>query len=111
MRFQAYVIPILVALAMAANIPNIGLAQDTQPAQAPSQTGVQAPQPKGGVATVIGVDQPDNCLRIRSGPGNQYDVIGCADMGDQSEHYRRLDIKRLGPTSRQWMGLRTGDPD
>jgi hypothetical protein len=45
----------------------------------------QAPQPKGGVATVVGVDQPDNCLRIRSGPGNQYDVIGCANMGDKLE--------------------------
>ena len=111
MRFQTYVIPILIALAMAVNIPNIGLAQDTQPAQAPSQTGVQAPQPKGGVATVIGVDQPDNCLRIRSGPGNQYRRDRMRQYGRPLEHYRRLDIKRLGPTSRQWMGLRTADPD
>ncbi len=38
---------------------------------------------QGGVATVVGVDQPENCLRIRSGPGGDYDVIGCANMGDQ----------------------------
>gem|GEM_PF-1991876 len=83
MRFHTFIIPMLLALAMALNIPNIGFAQDNQPAQAQTQTGVQAPQPKGGVATVIRVDQPDNCLRIRSGPGNSYDVIDCANMGDQ----------------------------
>jgi hypothetical protein len=101
---------ILVALAMVMNIPTLTLAQDTQSAQVPAgknyapgqqgqvnpnqppappttanpnQTGGQTPQPEGGVATVVGVDQPDNCLRIRSGPGSQYDVIGCANMGDQ----------------------------
>ncbi len=86
---------VLVMSAIAIYIPNLSLAQGAQPAKpqaAPSvapnpnqaaPTGGQAPQPKGGVATVIGVDQPDNCLRIRSGPGNQYDVIGCANVGDQ----------------------------
>jgi len=83
MRFQTCIIATLLALAMAVNIPNIGLAQDNQPAPPQNQTGAQAPQPVGDVATVIGVDQPDNCLRIRSGPGNDYDVIGCANMGDQ----------------------------
>jgi len=76
MRFQTYGLAVLVSLAMVSNIPNIGLAQG-----APVGAGV--PQLRGGVATVIAVDQPENCLRIRNGPGNSYDVIGCADMGQQ----------------------------
>lgn len=59
----------LATIALAVYIPALSLA-DT-------------PKPVGGVATVIGVDPPDNCLRIRSGPGNSYDMIGCANMGDQ----------------------------
>ncbi len=79
-----YVPVILIVLTMAANIPNVTLAQNSQPAQVQTgQTGRQVPQPKGGVATVIGVDQPDNCLRIRSGPGNSYDILGCAIMGQE----------------------------
>src|SRR5512143_1884756 len=79
-----YIPVILIALTMATNIPTVTLAQNDQPAQVQSgETGRQVPQPKGGVATVIGVDQPENCLRIRSGPGNSYDVIGCANMGEQ----------------------------
>src|SRR5271157_6250989 len=79
-----YVPVILIVLTMAANIPNVTLAQNNQPSQVQTgQPGRQAPQPKGGVATVIGVDQPDNCLRIRSGPGNSYDILGCAIMGQE----------------------------
>lgn len=96
-----YIFAILAALLIAANIPGASLAQSSQPGRVPSgqsymagqqgqvnpnptgQTGLQTPQPKGGVATVISVDQPDNCLRIRSGPGNTYEVIGCAGMGQQ----------------------------
>jgi hypothetical protein len=75
---------ILIALTMVTNVPTVTLAQNFQPAEVQTgQTGRQVPQPKGGVATVIGVDQPENCLRIRSGPGNSYDVIGCANMGEQ----------------------------
>jgi hypothetical protein len=113
MTKRRYAFAILIALALIANIPNMSLAaENTQSSQMPaaqnyaagqqdqtasqpstppasvnqSQSGGgsgQVPQPKGGVATVIGVDQPENCLRIRSGPGNYYDVIGCANMGDQ----------------------------
>jgi hypothetical protein len=72
-----YLLAILIAMAMVLSIASVGLAQSDQ-AGAPAP-----PQPKGGIATVVGVDQPDNCLRIRSGPGNQYDVIGCANMNDQ----------------------------
>jgi hypothetical protein len=73
---------ILIVFTMVTNIPNVNLAQNSQPAQLQTgQTGRQVPQPMGGVATVMGVDQPDNCLRIRSGPGNSYDIIGCAIMG------------------------------
>ena len=64
-------------------MPNMGLAEENQPAQAQSQTARQVPKPVGGVATVIGVDQPENCLRIWSGPGVSYDVIGCANMGQE----------------------------
>ena len=108
-----FIFAILAALLIAANIPGASLAQSSQPGRVPSgqsyvagqqgqvnpnqppgspaavnpnptgQTGRQTPQPKGGVATVISVDQPDNCLRIRSGPGSAYDVIGCAGMGQQ----------------------------
>lgn len=68
---------ILIVLAAVFNIPSVGFAQSQQ------ANAVQPPQPKGGIATVVGVDQPDNCLRIRSGPGSQYDVIGCANLGDK----------------------------
>jgi hypothetical protein len=108
-----FIFAILAALLIAANIPGVSLAQSSQSGQVPSgqsyvagqqgqvnpnqppgppaavnpnptgQTGRQTPEPKGGVATVISVDQPDNCLRIRSGPGSAYDVIGCVGMGQQ----------------------------
>ncbi len=78
------VLATLIALVMIANLANTSLAQDTQsPQVAPGQPGGKVPQPQGGVATVIGVDQPDNCLRIRSGPGDSYDVIDCANLGQQ----------------------------
>lgn len=32
-------------------------------------------------AWVASVDQPENCLRIRSGPGTGYGVVGCAERG------------------------------
>jgi hypothetical protein len=82
---------IMLALAVISNIPNVSLAAQNTPYG-------QAPQPKGGTATVIGVDQPDNCLLIRSGPGGSYDVIGCADMGD------RLKITGVW-TSNDWAQL------
>ena len=81
---RTHILVILIALAMIAYIPNISSAQNGQPTQAPSsQTARQAPQPVGGIATVIGVDQPENCLRIRSGPGSSYDIIGCVNIGQQ----------------------------
>ena len=87
-----YLLAILIAMAMVFNIPSVGLAKSNQASTPPS------PQPKGGIATVVGVDQPDNCLRIRSGPGSQYDVIGCANMGD------RLKITGVW-TSNDWAQL------
>ncbi len=69
MKIRKSLFVTLAAIAFAVYIPGLSFAD--------------SPQPVGGVATVIGVDQPDNCLRIRSGPGNSYDVIGCANMGDQ----------------------------
>ncbi len=36
-----------------------------------------------GVATVIDIDRPETCLRIRNGPGVDYDVMGCARMGEK----------------------------
>jgi hypothetical protein len=112
MTKRKYALAILIALALVANIPYLSMAQNTQSSQVPAAQdyaaaqqgqiasqpstppasvdqsqagggGQQAPQPKGGIATVVGVDQPENCLRIRSGPGSYYDVIECANMGDQ----------------------------
>lgn len=76
MNTPKIIVTVLVALVFALNLPSELLAQS-------DQTVRRIPQPKGGIATVIGVDQPENCLRIRSGPGTSYDVIGCANMGDQ----------------------------
>ncbi len=73
MRKPSTALVIVVTLAIAVTMPSMSVAQ----------TNPQVPQPKGGVAAVIGIDQPENCLRIRSGPGNSYDVIGCANMGEQ----------------------------
>ena len=76
MNMLKIIVAMLAVVAFATSIPGQGLAQG-------GPTGGQVPQPVGGIATVAGVDQPDNCLRIRSGPGNSYDVIGCANMGEQ----------------------------
>lgn len=38
--------------------------------------------PMRGTAVVVGVDLPENCLRIRSGPGSSYAVAGCAARGE-----------------------------
>jgi len=73
---STYATAVLVALAMLTCLPNVSLGQDNQAVP-------QAPQPVGGTATVVGVDQPENCLRIRSGPGNAYEIIGCANLGDK----------------------------
>jgi len=42
----------------------------------------QAPGATAGVAVVVGVDRPDNCLRIRSGPGASHDIIACVPAGE-----------------------------
>ena len=82
-----YMLIIIAVIGLMANIPMMSLAQGGPPApnQAPPQQPARQapPQLKGGVATVIGVDQPDNCLRVRSGPGSSYDMIGCVAMGAQ----------------------------
>ncbi len=75
-----FILAASVAVAIALYIPNVSLAQNGGSTQPSAR---QAPQPMGGVATVIGVDQPGSCLRIRSGPGSAYDEIGCANMGQQ----------------------------
>ena len=72
-----FLFAILIAVTMVFNLSDVGLAQSDQAST------LGPPQPEGGNATVVGVDQPDNCLRIRSGPGTEYDVIGCANMGDE----------------------------
>lgn len=73
------IIAMLIALAFAISISGLSFAQSDQTGRA----GRSAPQTRGGIATVIGMDQPDNCLRIRSGPGSEYDIIGCAALGEQ----------------------------
>ena len=82
-----YLPVVLIVIGLLVSVPMMSLAQNGPPApnQAqPQQPARQAlPELKGGVATVVGVDQPDNCLRVRSGPGSSYDVIGCVAMGAQ----------------------------
>lgn len=36
-----------------------------------------------GIGTVTDVDRPEMCLRIRTGPGVDYDVVGCASMDER----------------------------
>ena len=100
MNSPKIIVAMLVALAI--GVPGVSFAQSGQSDRAPAyqnyvagpaaqvanpdqtgQTGRPIPQPKGGIATVIGVDQPENCLRIRSGPGSEYDIVGCAALGQQ----------------------------
>jgi len=89
----------LIALAMATLAPDLSIAQGEHPAQdrtrqrpqvsqatvkqTPQTTRPLTPTPVGGSATVVGVDQPEKCLRIRSGPGKSYEIIGCAKEGDK----------------------------
>jgi hypothetical protein len=40
-------------------------------------------RPVLGNAVVISVDRPEMCLRIRSGPGSFYGLVGCAQKGDR----------------------------
>jgi uncharacterized protein YraI len=100
-----HVLVILVVLGLILNIPMMSLAQDSSvvPNQTqPQQPSRQAPpQLVGGVGTVIGVDQPENCLKVRSGPGSSYDVIGCVLMGTE------LNLTGIW-TSNDWVQL-TGD--
>ena len=41
----------------------------------------QATDSQAKTAVVTGVDRPDLCLRIRSGPGTTYNIIGCVELG------------------------------
>jgi uncharacterized protein YraI len=34
-------------------------------------------------AVVVSIDRPENCLRVRSGPGTGYEIIGCVRMGER----------------------------
>ncbi len=40
-------------------------------------------KPALGNGVVISVDRPEMCLRIRSGPGASYGLVGCAQKGDR----------------------------
>jgi hypothetical protein len=45
-------------------------------------------------AKVMGVDNPDGCLRIRSGPGSTYSIVGCSSLGDT--------VRLTGKYSQEW---------
>ncbi len=110
MRFPTYIIASLVALAIVASIPGLSLGRKINLFRCRAVPKIHHfLSSKEGVGTVVQVDQPDNCLRIRSGPGNSYDVIGCAPMGAQLNLYRCLEFKRMGATCGEGMGLRTAD--
>jgi len=34
-------------------------------------------------AVVVSIDRPENCLRVRSGPGTGYEIVGCVRMGER----------------------------
>ncbi len=95
-----FILPImLAALVWMIGAPNISLGQDKkadqvstkprpkarqQPVRKNPDTGrPRSPSPVGGVAKVIGVDEPEKCLRIRNGPGKLYEPIGCAKPGEE----------------------------
>lgn len=40
-------------------------------------------KPLGGEGTVTSVDQPQQCLRIRQGPGTGFDMVGCAELASK----------------------------
>jgi hypothetical protein len=100
-----HVLVALAVLGLILNIPVASLAQDSS--IVPDQTQAQQPsrqappQLVGGVGTVVGVDQPENCLKVRSGPGSSYDVIGCVLLGTE------LNLTGIW-TSNDWVQL-TGD--
>ena len=114
MRAQTYIAIGLIVSATLSVAPTMSPGQSEHPAQARTQPGPQdsqaavkqtpqftrpqTPSPVGGTATVIGVDEPEKCLRIRSGPGKSYEIIGCAKAGD------RLDITGVW-TSNNWAQL------
>ena len=97
MRAQTYIAIGLIASATLSVAPTMSPAQSEHPAQVRTQVRPQdsqlkqtpqpirplTPTPVSGSATVIGVDEPEKCLRIRSGPDKSYEIIGCAKAGDQ----------------------------
>jgi uncharacterized protein len=64
------------------------MAEVQKPAEKAGASVASAPPTRGGrereapVGVVTGVDLPENCLRIRSGPGVNYPKIGCANQGE-----------------------------
>ncbi len=81
-------------------VPKQSNVKNSQP-RVPNKTQtmhLQTPSPVGGNATVIGVDEPEKCLRVRSGPGKEYEVIDCIKAGD------RLKITGVW-TSNNWAQL------
>lgn len=52
------------------------------PQAAAPPTGAGSAQ-KGGEGFVVSVDQPENCLRIRAGPGSNFPMMGCAPRGQK----------------------------
>lgn len=82
-----------------------GVIQQGAPATARQQSAVQMNQPAaaGGVeALVIGVDRPENCLRIRSGPAGSTQVTGCVAKGD------KLVLTGVFSNDKRWAQLDNG---
>ncbi len=66
----------------------VDVASAGRPRGAPIENAPPSPEesevegPTGGPqAEVVGVDQPEGCLRVRSGPGASYEVVGCLSSG------------------------------
>jgi Bacterial SH3 domain len=48
-------------------------------------------------ALVIGVDNPEQCLRVRNGPGTNYEKIGCLPKGGK--------LKLTGTVQKEWVQI------
>lgn len=50
---------------------------------APGESGAASMMRPAGEGIVIGIDLPENCLRLREGPTTASRQVGCANMGDR----------------------------
>lgn len=79
----------------------MGEPSETFPEKSMQQTALENEPQRAEEGTVVSVDKPDQCLRIRSGPGSRYDKIGCAAMGEK--------LKLTGVVQDNWAEVEGGN--